>query len=104
MLFAIERASNTYLWELACVYEGWDDEDFLEKTKEKPVDLPDVFKQSIRVNSVTVDIWVIDIDSIVLMMKLIEKTVKSIIVKKTDGVLKKNGIDYIITIYDDYVE
>jgi hypothetical protein len=104
MRFAIERASNTYLWELACVYEDWDDEYFLEKTKEKPVYLPDVFKQSIRVNSVTVDIWVTDIDSIVLMMKLIEKTGKSIIIDKTDGVLNRNGIDYLITIYDDYVE
>ena len=104
MLFAIERASNTYLWELACVYEGWDNEDFLENTKEKPVDLPDVLKHCIRINSVIVDIWVIDIDSIVLMMKLIEKTGKSIIVEKTDSILTKNGIDYLITIYDDYVE
>ena len=104
MLFAIERASNTYLWELACVYEGWDDEDFLEKTKEKPVDLPDVFKQSIRVNSVTVDIWVVDIDSIVLIMKLIEKTGQSIIIEKADCGFDGTGIDYLITIYDDYVE
>jgi hypothetical protein len=104
MIFAIERASNTYLWELACIYEGWDDEDFLEKTKEKPVDLPEIFKQSIRIDSVTVDIWIADIDSIVLMMKLIEKTGKSIIIERTDGVLNRNCIDYLITIYDDYVE
>jgi hypothetical protein len=29
---------------------------------------------------------------------------KSIIVEKTDGIPTKNGIDYLITIYDDYVE
>jgi hypothetical protein len=104
MLLAIERASNQYLWGLDCLYEGWDDEYLLANIKEKPVDLPDILKQSIRVNSVIVDIWVVDIDSIVLMMKLIEKTGNSIIVEKTDGILTKNGIDYLITIYDDYVE
>lgn len=89
MLFAIERASNTYLWEIDCIYEGWNDEYFLANTKEKPVDLPEIFKHSIRVDSVTVDIWVVDIDSIVLMMKLIEKTWKPIIIEKTDGILTK---------------
>lgn len=104
MLFAIERASNTYLWELDCVYEGWDDEYFLEKTKEKPVDLPEIFKHNIKTENVSVDIWILSIQSLNLILELIEKSRKSIIIEKADNLLVKNGIDYIIIIYDDYVE
>jgi hypothetical protein len=109
MRFAIERASNKYLWELDCLYEGYDFDDYLEKTKTKPIDIDDVYLFPIDTKYGMINVWCVDIFSIDELVRLCDLTSDGIVVSKCGqydygiDLLLENELG-ILTIYDSYLD
>ena len=109
MRFAIERASNKYLWELDSLYDGYDFEDYLEKTKDKPIDIVDVFLSPLDTKYGIINVWCVDIFSIDDLMKLCKYANDPIVVSEIGAYY--GGIDLLVenelgvlTIYDSWMD